>query len=55
MVGIPVSVAGTLGDPIVVPLGPAAVGQQVVNLMGAIVKMPLDLLGPFAPKAPAAP
>ena len=27
--------------------GPAAIGQSVVNLLGAVVKMPIDLLDPF--------
>jgi hypothetical protein len=30
-----------------VPLRPAAIGQSVVNLLGAVVKMPVDLLDPF--------
>jgi hypothetical protein len=47
VVGIPVSVTGDLRDPRVVPLGPAAVGQSVVNLLGAVVRMPVDLLDPF--------
>ena len=47
VLGIPVSVTGDLDDPRVVPLGPAAIGQSVVNLLGAVVKMPIDLLDPF--------
>ncbi|MGH8699324.1 MAG: AsmA-like C-terminal domain-containing protein, partial [Burkholderiales bacterium] len=35
LVGIPVSVTGDWRDPTVVPLGPEAVGQSLVNLMGA--------------------
>ncbi len=33
-VGIPLSVTGDLRDPRVVPLGPAAIGQSLVNLLG---------------------
>ncbi len=47
VVGIPLSVTGDLDDPRVVPLGPAAIGQSVVNLLGAVVKMPIDLIDPF--------
>ncbi|HLB15826.1 MAG TPA: AsmA-like C-terminal region-containing protein [Burkholderiales bacterium] len=47
LVGIPVSVTGDWRDPIVVPLGPEAVGQSLVNLMGATFKAPIDLLDPF--------
>jgi hypothetical protein len=60
VVGVPVSVAGDLRDPLVVPLGPAAIGDTVVNLLGAVVKAPIELLDPFAgrrerePEAPPA-
>ena len=47
VLGIPLSVTGDLDDPRVVPLGPAAIGQSVVNLLGAVVKMPIDLVDPF--------
>jgi hypothetical protein len=47
VVGIPLSVTGDLRDPDVVPLGPEAVGQTVVNLLGAVVKTPIDLLDPL--------
>ena len=47
VLGIPLSVTGDLDDPRVVPLGPAAIGQSVVNLLGAVVKMPIDLIDPF--------
>jgi hypothetical protein len=47
IVGIPVSVTGDWRDPTVVPLGPEAVGQSLVNLMGATFKAPVELLDPF--------
>ena len=47
VIGIPLAVTGDLDDPRVVPLGPEAIGQSVVNLLGAVVKMPVDLLDPF--------
>jgi hypothetical protein len=55
VIGIPVSVSGELRDPRVVPLGPAAVGQSVVNLLGAVVKTPIDLLDPFLGRREPAP
>jgi hypothetical protein len=47
LVGIPVSVTGDWRDPTVVPLGPEAVGQSLVNLMGATFRAPIELLDPF--------
>ncbi len=47
LVGIPVSVTGDWRDPTVVPLGPEAVGQSLINLMGATFKAPIELLDPF--------
>jgi hypothetical protein len=47
LVGIPFSVYGDWRDPTVVPLGPAAVGQSLVDLMGATFKAPIELLDPF--------
>jgi hypothetical protein len=55
VVGIPVSVTGDIRDPLVVPLGPAAVGQSMINLLGAVVKTPIDLLDPFVGRTPGAP
>jgi hypothetical protein len=55
VVGIPVSINGNMRDPRVVPLGPAAIGQTVVNLLGAVVKTPVDLLDPFAERLQRAP
>ena len=48
IVGIPISLTGDIRDPEVVPLGPAAVGQNIVNLMGAVIKAPIDLIDPNA-------
>ena len=55
VVGIPVSITGDMRDPRVVPLGPAAIGQSLVNLMGAVVKTPVDLLDPFLGRVQRAP
>jgi hypothetical protein len=55
VVGIPVSITGDMRDPRVVPLGPAAIGQSLVNLMGAVVKTPVDLLDPFLGRVHRAP
>ena len=54
-VGIPLSVTGDLPDPRVVPLGPAAIGQSVVNLLRGVMNMPVDLLDPLAGRQPPAP
>ena len=55
VVGIPVSVTGDLDDPRVVPLGPAAIGEGLVNLLRAVVKTPIDLLDPFVGRPDRAP
>jgi hypothetical protein len=47
LVGIPVSVTGDWRDPTVVPLGPEAVGQSLLNLMSATFRAPVELLDPF--------
>jgi hypothetical protein len=47
LVGIPVSVTGDWRDPTVVPLGPEAVGQSLLNLMNATFKAPIELVDPF--------
>ena len=55
VVGVPVSITGDMHDPRVVPLGPAAIGQSLVNLMGAVVKAPVDLFDPFVGRVQRAP
>ena len=55
VVGIPLSVTGDMDDPRVVPLGPAAIGQSVVNLLGAVIKTPIDLIDPFVGRLDRAP
>jgi hypothetical protein len=55
VVGIPVSVTGDMRDPRVVPLGPAAIGQSLVNLLGSVVKTPVDLFDPFLGRVQRAP
>jgi uncharacterized protein YhdP len=47
LVGIPVSVTGDWRNPTVVPLGPEAVGQSLLNLMSATFRAPVELLDPF--------
>jgi len=54
-VGIPLSVTRDLRDPTVVPLGPAAIGQSVVNLLRGVMNTPVDLLDPLAGRPPPAP
>jgi len=54
-VGIPLSVTGDLRDPTVVPLGPAAIGQSVVNLLRRVMNTPVDLLDPLAGRQSPAP
>jgi hypothetical protein len=56
VLGIPVSVTGDWRDPTVIPLGPEAVGQSLVNLMSATFRAPIQLLDPFLGRtAPASP
>jgi hypothetical protein len=55
LVGIPVSVTGDWRDPTVVPLGPEAVGQSLVNLMAATFKAPIELLDPRVERRTAEP
>jgi hypothetical protein len=55
LVGIPVSVTGDWRDPTVVPLGPEAVGQSLLNLMNATFQAPIELLDPFLGKRAPAP
>jgi hypothetical protein len=38
-----------------VPLGPAAIGQSLLNVLGAIMETPVDLLDPFVGRQPPAP
>ena len=47
LLGVPVSITGDWRDPTVVPLGPEAVGQSLVNLMSATFRAPIELLDPF--------
>ena len=52
-VGIPLRVRGDLRDPQVVPLGPAAIGQSMVNMLSGMMKAPVELLDPFVGRQPA--
>ncbi|MFB3924469.1 MAG: AsmA-like C-terminal domain-containing protein [Syntrophales bacterium] len=46
---IPVGVYGRPDDPLIVPLSPAAVGSQILEIMKSILKAPLDIFTPILP------
>jgi hypothetical protein len=60
LIAVPVQVRGTIDKPIVVPLGPAAVGSRLLDIMGNTLKLPgqaINLVSPPATQTqqPAAP
>jgi hypothetical protein len=54
MVGIPVEVAGSLEQPRVSCLSPAALGAEILNIPVRLLKMPLEGLQIFTPREPGA-
>ena len=55
VVGIPLRVTGALRDPKVALLGAGAVSRGLVDLMGATLKAPVDLLDPLLGKGSGTP
>jgi hypothetical protein len=45
---VPVGVSGDIRDPLVVPLGPAAVGSEVLGIFERTLKLPAKLVTPEA-------
>jgi uncharacterized protein YhdP len=60
LIAVPVQVRGTIDKPVVVPLGPTAVGSRLLDIMGNTLKLPGDAINLVTPPAsgaqqPAAP
>jgi AsmA-like C-terminal region len=56
LIALPVTVTGTLENPVVVPLGPQAVASRLVDIIANTVKLPASLIQMIAPRpAPAQP
>ncbi|MFC1858908.1 AsmA-like C-terminal domain-containing protein [Thermodesulfobacteriota bacterium] len=49
LIAIPIQVRGDLDDPVVVPLGPGAVGSRLLDIMKRTVEMPMRLIEPAQP------
>jgi len=50
-IAVPVQVRGTLDKPVVVPLGPSAVGSQAFNILKNTLNLPADAINLVAPPA----
>ena len=53
LIAVPVQVRGTIDKPIVVPLGPAAVGSRALEILGNTLKLPGQAINLVAPPAEA--
>jgi hypothetical protein len=53
LIAVPVAVHGTIDKPIVVPLGPQAVGSRLLDILGNTLKLPGDAINLVAPPASA--
>jgi len=51
LIAVPVAVHGTIDNPIVVPLGPAAVGSRLLDILGNTLKLPGKAINLVAPPA----
>jgi hypothetical protein len=49
---VPVGVSGDIRDPLVVPLGPAAIGSEVLGIFERTLKLPVELVTPRDKPAP---
>ena len=49
LVTIPVAVRGDLSDPKVTPLDPAAVGEELLGIVGRTLKVPFRVISPILP------
>ena len=49
LLALPVSVRGDIRDPVVVPLGPHAVSDRLVGILGRTIKAPVELVAPLKP------
>jgi AsmA-like protein len=55
LIAVPVQVHGTVDKPIVVPLGPTAVGSRLLDILGNTLKLPGQAINLVAPPASEAP
>ena len=46
---LPVGVSGDVRDPLIVPLGPHAVTDHLLGILGRTLRLPLKLVEPLAP------
>ncbi len=51
LIAVPVHVGGTISKPLVVPLGPTAVGSRVLDILGNTLKLPGQAFNLVAPPA----
>ena len=51
LIAVPVQVRGTIDKPIVVPLGPTAVGSRVLDILGNTLKLPGQAINLVTPPA----
>jgi hypothetical protein len=51
LIAVPVHVGGTISKPVVVPLGPRAVGARVLDILGNTLKLPGQAINLVAPPA----
>ena len=51
LIAVPVAVHGTIEKPVVVPLGPAAVGSRLLDILGNTLKLPGKAINLVAPPA----
>ena len=53
LIAVPVHVGGTLSKPLIVPLGPRAVGSRLLDIMGNTLKLPGQAIKIVTPPANA--
>jgi hypothetical protein len=51
VLAVPVQISGTLKDPIVVPLGPGAVARRLTDIIGNVLKLPVEAITIISPGA----
>ena len=51
LIAIPIGVKGPLNDPQVIPLSPKAVGARLTEILGGILKAPVQLVEPILPSS----
>jgi hypothetical protein len=51
LIAVPVQVRGTISKPVVVPLGPTAVGSRLLDILGNTLKLPSQAINLVTPPA----